>query len=114
MRSLETNVKEDESGVRDAGSNTVLAVDDTPDRLQMMTTLLRQAGYRVLTARDGREGFEVAQRERPDLVVSDVAMPRADGIELCRMMRQHEELGMTPVLLVSAPRWAQRVARRRA
>src|SRR5438270_193350 len=104
MRSLETNVKEDESGVRDAGSNTVLAVDDTPDRLQMMTTLLRQAGYRVLTARDGREGFEVAQRERPDLVVSDVAMPRADGIELCRMMRKHEELGMTPVLLVSALR----------
>jgi PAS domain S-box-containing protein len=108
MQSLETWVKKDESGGLDTGphggSNTVLAVDDTPDRLQMMTTLLRQAGYRVLTARDGREGFEVARRERPDLVVSDVAMPRADGIELCRMLRKHEELGVTPVLLVSALR----------
>jgi two-component system, cell cycle sensor histidine kinase and response regulator CckA len=84
--------------------NTVLVVDDTSDRLDLMATILRQAGYRVLTARDGQEGFELASRELPDLIVSDVSMPRVDGIKLCRMIREHEELGLMPVLLVSALR----------
>jgi CheY-like chemotaxis protein len=64
---------------------TVLVVNDSPDSLEMMSLLLSRAGYSVLTAFDGQEGFEVASRERPRLVISDVSMPRADGIELCRL-----------------------------
>ena len=86
------------------GRNTVLVVDDTFDRLELMATILRRAGYRVLTAQDGQEGFEIASHALPDLVVSDVSMPRVDGIELCRMIRSHKELGLMPVLLVSALR----------
>ncbi|HEX8138035.1 MAG TPA: response regulator [Pyrinomonadaceae bacterium] len=83
---------------------SVLVVDDTPDRLELMKLLLRQGGYHVFTARDGCEAFEVARRERPLLVVSDVAMPGADGIELCRWLRADSELCAIPILLVSALR----------
>jgi PAS domain S-box-containing protein len=83
---------------------TVLIVNDTPDQLDLMRAVLRQAGYRVLYAPDGLEGFDTALRERPHLIVSDVLMPRAGGIELCRMVRADPLLRLTPVLLVSAMR----------
>jgi PAS domain S-box-containing protein len=84
--------------------HTVLVVNDVPDLLEMTSLLLRKSGYRVLTAVDGREGFEVAQAEHPDIVISDVAMPDVDGIEMCRLIRAHSDLRMTPVLLLSANR----------
>src|SRR5437762_3210148 len=83
---------------------TVLAVDDTPDRLRLLEVVLSQTGFRVLSARDGREGCEVAKAEAPDLIISDVAMPVMDGIELCRRLRADAALAATPVLLVSAMR----------
>jgi diguanylate cyclase (GGDEF)-like protein/PAS domain S-box-containing protein len=86
------------------GDMTVLVVDDTDDRLEFMEVLLRQAGYRVLTARDGGEGLEVARREHPLLVISDVMMPRVSGIELCRVLRTDAELCSVSILLVSAMR----------
>jgi two-component system cell cycle sensor histidine kinase/response regulator CckA len=82
----------------------ILAVNDTPDQLDAMSILLQKSGYRVVTARDGLEAFEMAQSERPDLVVSDVSMPGRDGIELCRCIRAQSELQTMPVLLVSAVR----------
>jgi diguanylate cyclase (GGDEF)-like protein/PAS domain S-box-containing protein len=86
------------------GDPTVLIVDDTPDRLDLMSFLLGKAGYKVLTARDGGEAYNLARREHPLLVVSDVMMPVVDGIELCRRLRSDAELYATPVLLISALR----------
>lgn len=83
---------------------SVLVVNDVPDLVALMKELLRQSGYYVLTAFDGQEGFEVARAEHPDLVISDVAMPRLDGIAMCRLIRAHPELRTIPVLLVSAKR----------
>ena len=83
---------------------TVLAVDDTPDRLQLLEVLLRQSGYRVLTAAEGREGLKIALDECPDLIISDVSMPVMDGIELCRRVRADARLSAVPFLLVSAMR----------
>src|SRR5690348_4793622 len=84
------------------GETAVLVVDDNPDKLDLMGVLLGKAGYRVLAAADGREAFEVARRERPLLVISDVRMPHVDGIELCRLLRADTELTATSVLLISA------------
>jgi PAS domain S-box-containing protein len=84
--------------------NTVLVVNDIPDLLELMSHQLRESGYHVITALDGQEGLEIAEAERPDLVISDVAMPRMNGIELCRRLRAHSILSATPVLLVSANR----------
>lgn len=84
--------------------DTVLLINDSPDQLELMSILLSMAGYRVLTAGGGQEGFAVARRERPCLVISDVVMPRGDGIELCRAIRADSGLHATPLLLLSATR----------
>jgi len=82
--------------------NSVLIVNDEPDQLRLMGSLLKKAGYSVLTAFDGLEGLTLAQRERPDLVISDVSMPRMNGLEFCRKLRADSELKTVPILLVSA------------
>lgn len=82
--------------------NSVLIVNDEPDQLTLMGNLLHKAGYSVLTAEDGVEGLTLAKRERPDLVISDVSMPRMDGLEFCRAIRADSELKTVPILLVSA------------
>ena len=93
MHGIESNGHED---------NSVLIVNDEPDQLTLMGTLLRKAGYSVLTADDGLEGLTLARRERPDLVISDVSMPRMDGLEFCRQIRSDSELKTIPILLVTA------------
>jgi PAS domain S-box-containing protein len=82
--------------------NSVLIVNDEPDQLTLMSSLLHKAGYSVLTAEDGAEGLDLARRERPDLVISDVSMPRMNGLEFCREIRADSELKTVPILLVSA------------
>lgn len=82
--------------------NSVLIVNDEPDQLRLMRSLLNKAGYAVLTADDGVEGFALAKRERPDLVISDVSMPQMNGLDFCRHLRADTELKTIPILLVSA------------
>ena len=82
----------------------VLVVNDAPDQLLLVKVLLTKSGYEVVTAKDGREGFAIAQQCRPDMVISDVLMPDVDGVELCSLIRHHPELHRVPVLLVSAQR----------
>jgi PAS domain S-box-containing protein len=82
--------------------NSVLIVNDEPDQLTLMGGLLRKAGYSVLTAEDGLEGLTLARRERPDLVISDVTMPRMNGLEFCREIRADSELRTVPILLITA------------
>src|ERR1700737_215609 len=80
---------------------TVLVVNDQPDLLELLSRLLRRSGYHVLEAIDGLDGLKTALRSQPDLVISGVLMPRRGGIEMCRLIRQHEELQDTAVLLMS-------------
>ena len=82
----------------------ILAVNDNQDQLELMEVVLQDAGFRVLTALSGNEAYSVAQRARPDLIISDVQMPDGDGIELCRLIRADEELRFIPILLVSGLR----------
>jgi PAS domain S-box-containing protein len=84
--------------------NRVLIVNDHPDQMEAVSFLLRQSGYSILTACDGLEGFDIAEKQYPDVIISNVSMPLMDGIELCRLIREHPELNTTPVLLVSAHR----------
>jgi PAS domain S-box-containing protein len=84
--------------------DSVLIVNDVPEQLTLMDSLLRKAGYSVFTAEDGREAFEVAKVKHPAVVISDVSMPKVDGIEFCRLIRQDDELSSIPILLVTAHR----------
>jgi two-component system cell cycle sensor histidine kinase/response regulator CckA len=86
---------------RGEAESLILVVNDAPDLAELMRHQLSKSGYNVLTAADGLEGYEVAQAARPDLIITDVAMPRMTGIEMCRLIRAHTLLRTTPVLLVS-------------
>src|SRR5687768_17609046 len=77
------------------GTSTVLIVNDLVDHLEFMNATLRTVGYRVLMASDGREAFDTARHHHPDLIISDVMMPRMDGIELCRLVRADADLRLT-------------------
>ena len=63
---------------------TILVVDDLSANRQVLVTLLRPHGHRLIEAADGREGLAAAQVEHPDLVITDVLMPVMDGYELVR------------------------------
>lgn len=80
----------------------ILAVDDEPNILLSLEYILEQEGYDVYVARDGDEALETAGRVRPDLILLDVAMPRKDGYEVCRALRQHGELSGVKVLMLTA------------
>ena len=80
----------------------ILAVDDEPNILLSLEYILEQEGYDVHVARDGDEALEMAQRIRPDLILLDVAMPRKDGYEVCRILRQTQDLAGTKVVMLTA------------
>ncbi len=80
----------------------ILAVDDEPNILLSLEYILEQEGYDVHVARDGEEALEVAARVRPDLILLDVAMPRRDGYEVCRLLRQRGDLPRMRVLMLTA------------
>jgi len=82
--------------------NSILIVNDVPEQLLLMHGLLRKAGYSVMTAEDGVQALDIARQSHPDLVISDVSMPRMNGLEFCRVLRSDTELRSTPVLLISA------------
>lgn len=84
--------------------HSVLIVNDLAEQLELMQVALGKAGYIVFRAENGREGYDVAKRERPDLIISDVTMPEINGIEFCRLIRADQELATRPILLVSALR----------
>jgi len=82
--------------------NSVLIVNDAPEQLGLMQRLLVKAGYSVFTAEDGVQGLNLAKKNKPDLVISDVTMPHMNGLEFCKQLRSDTELKAVPILLVSA------------
>jgi signal transduction histidine kinase len=78
-----------------------LVVEDNPELREFIANVL-SARYRVHAASDGRKGLALALEIRPDVIISDVAMPEMDGYQLCRAIRGHAETRATPFLLVTA------------
>jgi two-component system, OmpR family, alkaline phosphatase synthesis response regulator PhoP len=78
----------------------VLVVDDEQSILTLLQYNLQQAGYEVLTASDGDEGKNLALKENPDLIVLDLMLPKLDGLEVCKQLRQQKNF--TPVLMLTA------------
>jgi two-component system KDP operon response regulator KdpE len=76
----------------------ILVVDDEPQITRVLRASLASSGYEVLLARDGVEGFDAFRQSTPDLVITDLFMPRMDGIELTRAIRQTAD---TPIIVLS-------------
>jgi CheY-like chemotaxis protein len=83
------------------GQKTILLVDDSKTLLMIEGMMLSKAPYRVVTAVDGMEAIEKAHAERPDLILLDVAMPKLDGLEVCRRLKADPATRHVPVIMVT-------------
>lgn len=81
-------------------SKKVLVVDDEQSILTLLQYNLEQAGFEVITASDGEQAIEVAEQENPDLIVLDLMLPKLDGIEVCKLLRQRKM--NVPILMLTA------------
>ena len=88
----------------------ILIVEDDPDILAMMVTALGDEGYRVATAQDGEEALASARRDRPDLIVLDLMLPRMNGLQFRAEQRRDPELSSIPIICLSGASHAATVA----
>lgn len=80
----------------------ILIVDDEPDNLLVLEELLKLQNYATLVATSGQQALAMAQHFQPDLIVLDVMMPVMDGFEVCRLLREDENLQTVPVIFLTA------------
>lgn len=87
---------------RTAEPPLILVVDDDASIVEFLRWTLKDHGYRVATAHDGLDALHQIARERPDVVLTDLMMPRLNGWELCSRLRQDETTRDVPILAMSA------------
>ena len=80
----------------------ILAVDDIPMNVDLLKVRLKAQGYEVFTAADGEEALKVAYEVKPDLILLDVMMPKLDGISVLKKLKEDQEFGFVPIILVTA------------
>ena len=80
----------------------VLVVEDNRASLDLMVYLLKAYGHAPVIARDGLEGIDAARREHPDLILCDIQLPSADGVEVCRQLKKDPSLRDIPLVAVTA------------
>ena len=83
-------------------SGVIVVADDDADILDLVSLTLERAGYVVHRARDGEEALELVRRERADVAVLDVAMPKLDGLELTRLLRGDPDTSGVRIVLLTA------------
>jgi CheY-like chemotaxis protein len=89
----------------------ILLADDSPMIHRHTVPILEDAGYEVVSAMDGAEGIRLAREHRPDLIITDIEMPKLDGYELCEVVKKDPELAHLPVLIASSLGEAQDLER---
>lgn len=85
-----------------ASGKKVLIVDDEPNILIALEFLIRQEGYEVQKAKDGQQALQILNDFRPNVTILDVMMPRMDGFELAKRIRNQEELAETAIVFLTA------------
>lgn len=80
----------------------ILVIDDDPDMIQFIRLMLEVEGHEVLVAQSGIQGYFMARKESPDVVLLDIMLPDIDGYEVYRKIRLNEETHGIPVIFVSA------------
>ena len=84
------------------GKATVLVIDDEKDLLELVRYNLEKEQFDVILAKNGEEGFEIARKHRPDVIILDVMMPGMDGLEVCRKLRAEERTAKVPLIMLTA------------
>src|SRR5437899_9484907 len=83
-------------------SSRVLIVDDAPANIQALSATLKDKGYQISVATNGKQALEVLDRVRPDLILLDVLMPEMDGFETCRRIKSSDQWRQIPVIFLTA------------
>ena len=81
---------------------TIMVVEDYDDTRMMLRQMLESKGYRVVEAINGQEAVDLAQRERPDLILMDLDLPILDGIAATQHIRQQSEMNQVPIVAITA------------
>lgn len=79
----------------------ILVVDDDPAIIRLLSAVLRYEAMKVVQTNKGEEALDLIQREKPDLVLTDFAMPDINGVEICRRIKQNPLTANTPVILMT-------------
>jgi DNA-binding response OmpR family regulator len=79
----------------------IVVVDDDRATLALLERTLIMRGFWVYSANDGEEGFDLINKEQPDLVISDMLMPKIHGVELCKSIRANPELAKTKIIMMT-------------
>lgn len=84
-----------------SAAKKIVVIEDDEVGCELMRMVLARHGYLVSTAEDGVRGYEEILRARPDLIVTDISMPAADGVHLVRRVRDTSEVAATPILITT-------------
>jgi DNA-binding response OmpR family regulator len=82
-------------------TGNILLIDDTPENLQLLSDLLTTLGYSVRSVTNGRMALKTAKVKRPDLILLDIRMPDMDGYQVCKMLKEDEDLRDIPIIFIS-------------
>ena len=85
-----------------AASSRILIVDDTPANIQTLTATLKEKGYQISVALNGKQALDVLARVQPDLILLDVMMPEMDGFETCERIKASERWSQIPIIFLTA------------
>ena len=83
-------------------SKTILVVDDNPDAREMVSYILVKEGFSVVTAGDGEAALDLVKKQTPDLIVTDIQMPKLDGIEMIKRLRDQFMSRRVPIVVMSS------------
>ncbi len=88
--------------VQECMAGKVLIVEDNAQNMKVMTMTLRASGYTLVQAQDGEEALEKVRSEKPDLIIMDMRLPKIDGVEATKRIREMPEFKSVPIIAVTA------------
>jgi DNA-binding response OmpR family regulator len=83
-------------------SKTILIVEDSPMEMKLLQSILEDKGYLLLSATDGEEAISLAERHRPDLILLDVILPKKNGYQVCRHLKNSPATAQSRIVIVSS------------
>lgn len=83
-------------------SKKILVVDDEPNIIKVVESRLSANGYEVIAASDGQLALDLARREKPDLIILDLMLPKIDGFKVCRMLKFDEKYKKIPIIMFTS------------